>query len=110
VSFTALLLEQFAPASTVADELALADADALLELLLALDEVPAAGVEELLPPLHAARPVTAAMAAMPPRASRDRLLDPVLSLFIGGELLCFLCFSAGALCGDERATAFRARR
>jgi hypothetical protein len=93
VIFTALLLAQLAPASTVTDELGLAAADAeAVELLvaLALDEV-AAGAE-LLPLLHAARPVTAASAAIPPSASWGRLLlvaVPVLSLFIGGELLCF---------------------
>jgi len=64
VIFVALLFAQLAPASTVTDELALGEAAAL-------DEAPAAGAELLLPPplLHAARPVTAARAAMPPRAS-----------------------------------------
>ncbi|MGH3206709.1 MAG: hypothetical protein ACRDNO_02990, partial [Trebonia sp.] len=84
--FTALLLEQFAPASTVTDELGLADPDALaLAEVAALDEPVAAGALELvlLPLLQAARPVTAARAAMPPRAIAGRLLPvPVLSLFI----------------------------
>jgi hypothetical protein len=65
VILVALLFAQLAPASTVTDELALGEAAAL-------DEAPAAGAELLLPPpplLHAARPVTAASAAMPPRAS-----------------------------------------
>jgi hypothetical protein len=66
VILVALLFAQLAPASTVTDELALGEAAAL-------DEAPAAGAELLLllppPLLHAARPVTAARAAMPPRAS-----------------------------------------
>jgi hypothetical protein len=67
-----LLLEQLAPASTVTDELALGDADADAPLL-AVDEAvldaAEGGTDELLPLLHAARPVTAASAAIPPRAS-----------------------------------------
>jgi hypothetical protein len=99
---TALLLAQLAPASTVTEELALGDADAAAALavlaLLALDVPVAAGAEELLPLLHAARPVTAARAAIAPRASWGRLLLVVvlvLSLFIGGTPL-FLYFSGGA--------------
>jgi hypothetical protein len=106
VSLTALLLEQLAPASTVTEELALADADADADaVLLVVDE--AAGGAELLPLLHAARPVTAASAAIPPRASWERrlLVVLVLSLFIGGELLCFLFFwevrAPGGMRGDE---------
>jgi hypothetical protein len=86
VIFTALLLEQFAPASTVTDELGLAEADALPVLPdeAVLDEPAAPGAEELLPLLHAARPAAAAMAAIPPSASLDLLLVVlVLSLFIG---------------------------
>jgi hypothetical protein len=76
VIFTALLDEQDPPASTVTDELADADADAeadteadvaLLDAAGALDE---AAVVELPPLLHAASPVTAATAAMPPRVRR----------------------------------------
>jgi hypothetical protein len=65
VILVALLFAQLAPASTVTDELALGEAAAL-------DEAPATGAELLLLPpplLHAARPVTAARAAMPPRAN-----------------------------------------
>jgi hypothetical protein len=71
VIFTALLLAQLAPASTVTDELGLGDAAAPLEppAPLALDVAAAGGAEELPPLLHAARPVTAARAAIPPRAS-----------------------------------------
>jgi hypothetical protein len=86
VIFTALLLAQFAPASTVTDELALGDADAALAVLVPpeLDAAGAAGAGELLPLLHAASPVTAARAAMPPRVRCVRLLlVRVLSLFIG---------------------------
>jgi hypothetical protein len=105
VIFTALLLEQFAPASTVTDELGLADADAEADELPdeAVLDVLALGAVELLPPLlHAARPVTAAMAAIPPSASLGRLLLVlVLSLFIG-ELLCFL-FLGGARSPGLRA-------
>jgi hypothetical protein len=71
VIFTALLLAQLAPASTVTDEPGLAEAVELL-VALALGDVAAAGVEdgveEVLPLLHAARPVTAARAAIPPSA------------------------------------------
>jgi len=70
VILVALLLAQFAPASTVTDKLGLGDAAAELEppAADALDDGALAAVE--LPPLlHAARPVTAARAAMPPRAS-----------------------------------------
>jgi hypothetical protein len=74
VIFTALLDEQDPPASTVTDELADADAEAdaeadvaLLDAAGALDE---AAVVELPPLLHAASPVTAATAAMPPRVRR----------------------------------------
>jgi hypothetical protein len=72
VSFTALLDEQELPASTVTDELGEADADAdadvaLLDAAEVLDE---AAEVELPPLLHAASPVTAATAAMPPRVSR----------------------------------------
>jgi hypothetical protein len=96
-----------APASTVTDALGLAEAAELLAALaLALGEVEAAGVLELPPLLQAARPVTAARAAVAPSASCGRLLlavVPVLSLFIGGELLCF-SFSRGvrALRGARR--------
>jgi hypothetical protein len=62
VILVALLFAQLAPASTVTDELALGEAAAL-------DEAPATGAELLPPLLHAARPVTAARAAMPPRAN-----------------------------------------
>jgi hypothetical protein len=67
-----------APASTVTDELALADADAPLLALLAVDEA-AAGADELLPLLHAARPVTAASAATPPRVKRLAIRVVLLS-------------------------------
>jgi hypothetical protein len=79
VSLTALLPEQLAPASTVTDELALGDADADVPLLalLAVDE--AAGADELLPLLHAARPVTAASAATPPRVNRLAIRVVLLS-------------------------------
>jgi hypothetical protein len=113
VIFTALLLEQFAPASTVTDELGLADADAEADEppAEAVLDVPAPGAVELLPPLlQAARPVTAAMAAIPPRASLGRLLVVlVLSLFIGG-LLCFLISRGCALSGSARARSRYARR
>jgi hypothetical protein len=108
VIFTALLLAQLAPASTVTDELGLGEPvlDGF-ELLAALApaDVAAAGVLELPPLLHAARPVTAARAAVAPSASCGRLLlavVPVLSLFIGGELLCFFfseCARSGARAG-----------
>jgi len=101
VSFTALgSLEQFPPASRVTDELGLADADVEAEaevLALAELDVPAAAaVEELLLPLlHAARPVTAASAAIPPSASGVRLvLDLVLSVFIGDYSFVFPCAGA----------------
>src|ERR1700689_5285190 len=95
VIFTALLLAQLAPASTVTEELALGDAAADADVdaaalglvaLLALDVAGgAAGVRGLPPPLlHAARPVAAASAAIPPTMSWERLLlVPVLSLFTG---------------------------
>jgi hypothetical protein len=105
VTFTALPLAQLAPASTVTDALGLAEAVELL-VALALGDVEAAGVLELPPLLHAARPVTAARAAVAPSASCGRLLlavVPVLSLFIGGELLCFSflggCARSGARAG-----------
>jgi hypothetical protein len=90
----------------VTDELALGDADAPLPAVddAALDAA-AAGADELLPLLHAATPVTTASAATPPRASRDRLLLVVvlvLSLFIGGELLCFLFFREARAPGRAR--------
>jgi hypothetical protein len=89
VILVALLLAQFAPASTVTDELGLgaADADALEPPPLALEAEVFAGAGLPPPLLHAARPVTAARAAIPPRASWDRLLLVVLvlSLFIGGD-------------------------
>jgi hypothetical protein len=89
VRWTALLLAQLAPASTVTDGLALGDADALLPELLAF--------EELLELLHAARPVIAARAAMPPKASLDRFLPIlVLSAFIRGNSFVF-CFEWKAL-------------
>jgi hypothetical protein len=87
VIFTALLLAQLAPASTVTDELGLAAADAV-ELPLAL--VAAGAPVELLDPplLHAASKVTAASAAMPLTARWARLLEllvlPFL-VFIGGN-------------------------
>jgi hypothetical protein len=90
VIFTALLLAQFAPASTVTEELALGDAPVfeLPVVELPVPEFDAAGAGEPPPLLHAARPVTAARTAMPPRTSVDRLLLVlVLSLFIGGILL-----------------------
>jgi hypothetical protein len=79
VIFTALLLAQLAPASTVTDELGLAAAEAaeLLAAPLALVAVDPAGaaVELLDPPLlHAASPVMAASAATPVMASGTRLL------------------------------------
>jgi hypothetical protein len=108
----ALLLEQLAPASTVTDELGEAAADALPVLdepvldepVLdepALDELD--GLEELPPLLHAARPVTAASAAIPPSASVGRLLPVVLVLsrFIGGRTPLFLYFSGRALRGGR---------
>jgi hypothetical protein len=110
VSLTPVLLEQLAPASTVTDELGLADADA--DAVLLVVEEAAGGAEELLPLLHAARPVTAAIAAIPPRASRDRLLLVVvlvLSLFIDGELLCFLFWRKKRAPG-VRGLKLRARR
>jgi len=100
-----LLLEQFAPASTVTDELGLADADAEADELPAeaVLDVPAPGAVELLPPpLHAARPVTAAMAAIPPRASLGRLVVVlVLSLFIGDSFVSL--FLGGARSPGLRA-------
>jgi hypothetical protein len=71
VILVALLLAQFAPASTVTDELGLGDAAAELEppAADALDDGVLVAVELPPPLLHAARPVTAARAAMPPRAS-----------------------------------------
>jgi hypothetical protein len=104
----------------VTDELALGDADADAPLL-AVDEpvldeavldAAEGGADELLPLLHAARPVTAASAAIPPRASWDRLLlavAGVLSLFIGGELLCFL-FRVVRAPGRARGDELRAPR
>jgi hypothetical protein len=105
----------------VTDELALGDADADAPLLAVdepvLDEVALdaaeGGTDELLPLLHAARPVTAASAAIPPRASWDRLLlavAGVLSLFIGGELLCFLFFREVRAPGRARGDELRAPR
>jgi hypothetical protein len=91
VSFTALLLAQLAPASTVTDELGLAAADAVELLLapLALDDAGAA--VELLDPLLHARPVVAASAAMPVTAKGARRLLGLLVLpllaFIGGTPL-----------------------
>jgi hypothetical protein len=94
VIFTALLLAQLAPASTVTDELGLAAADAveLLAAPLALVAVDAAAVAaELLDPLlHAASPVMAASAAMPVMARGARLLRvlvPSVLVFIGGTPL-----------------------
>jgi hypothetical protein len=76
VIFTALLDEQDPPASTVTDELGDADADAGAEadvaLLDAAEVADEAAVVELPLLLHAASPVTAATAAMPPRAMRVR--------------------------------------
>jgi hypothetical protein len=73
VSFTALLDEQDPPASTVTDELGDADADAEVAPLDAAGAVDEAGEVEPPPPLlHAASPVTAATAAMPPRVRRAR--------------------------------------
>jgi hypothetical protein len=113
VIFTALLLEQFAPASTVTDELGLGAADAALAVLvpLAAEAAGVAGVVGLvLPLLHAARPVTAARAAMPPRVRCVRLLLVlVLSLFIGGTPL-FLFVFAGARPGGGARLTLRARR
>jgi hypothetical protein len=80
VIFTALLDAHDPPASIVTDELGLADADADADA----DEVAATlldaagAVVELLPPLHAARPVTAARAATPLTASRVRRLRECL--------------------------------
>jgi hypothetical protein len=92
VIFTALLLAQLAPASTVTDELGLAAAEeaALLLALVALVALVAAGaLEELLdPPLLQARPVMAASAAMPPAARGAcllRVLVPSVLIFIGGN-------------------------
>jgi hypothetical protein len=99
-----------APASTVTDELGLADADA--EAVLLVVEEAAGGAEELLPPLHAARPVTAASAAIPPRASWDRLLLVVvlvLSLFIGENSFVF-SFSEEARSRGVRGLKLRAPR
>jgi hypothetical protein len=97
VIFTALLLAQLAPASTVTDELGLAAAEEpVLEpglLLLAppaLDDT-GAPVELLDPPLLHARPVMAAIAAMPVTARGARRLLGLLVLpclaFIGGTPL-----------------------
>jgi hypothetical protein len=115
VIFTALLLEQLAPASTVTDVLALGDAEALEPLALeepVLDDAEAAGVDELLLPLllHAARPVTVTRAAIPPRASLGRLLPAVLvlSLFIGEYSFDSLFFGSCAL--RVRARRLRVRR
>jgi hypothetical protein len=69
VILTALLDAQEPPASTVTDELADADAEADVALLAAAEVGDEAAVVEL-PPLHAASPVTAATAAMPPRVRR----------------------------------------
>jgi hypothetical protein len=86
VIFTALLLAQLAPASTVTDELGLgaAAADALDPPAPGALDAGAAGAELPPPLLHAARPVSAATAAIPPRASWGRLLlaAGVLSLLI----------------------------
>jgi hypothetical protein len=112
VIFTALLLEQFAPASTVTDALGLAEADAEADELLdeaVLDVLALEAGELLLPLLHAARPVTAAMAAIPPSASLGRLLV-VLVLSLIGELLCFLISRGCALSGSARARSRYARR
>jgi len=90
VIFTALLLAQLAPASTVTDGLAAGEeAAALLPALDAVDPAGAA-VELLDPPLLHASPVSAASAAMPPAAMGARLLLvllPSVLVFIGGELL-----------------------
>jgi hypothetical protein len=90
VIFTALLLAQLAPASTVTDGLAAGDAAELLAAPVALDDA-GAPVELLDPPLLQASPVMAASAAMPPAATGARLLLvllPSVLVFIG-ELLCF---------------------
>jgi hypothetical protein len=112
VILVALLLEQLAPASTVTDELgeAAADEPVLDEPVLdepVLDGVD--GVEELPPLLHAARPVIAAMAAIPPSASVGRLLPAVLvlSLFIGGRTPLFLYFSGVRALRGGRSKALR---
>jgi hypothetical protein len=104
VIFTALLLAQLAPASTVTDELGLGAADAAEPEPPTLDELDAeaaAGAELLPPLLHAARPVTAARAAIPPRASWGRLLLAVfvLSLFIGENSFVSLFLWGRALRG-----------
>jgi hypothetical protein len=74
VIFTALLDEQDPPASTVTDELGDADeeagADADVAPLDATGVPDEAAVVELPLLLHAASPVTAATAAMPPRVRR----------------------------------------
>jgi hypothetical protein len=76
VIFTALLDEQDPPASTVTDELGDADeeagADADVAPLDATGVPDEAAVVELPLLLHAASPVTAATAAIPPRARRAR--------------------------------------
>jgi hypothetical protein len=108
VIFTALLLEQFAPASTVTDALGLAEADELLDEAV-LDVLALEAGELLLPLLHAARPVTAAMAAIPPSASLGRLLVVLVLSLIGG-LLCFLISRGCALSGSARARSRYARR
>jgi hypothetical protein len=73
--FTALLDEQDPPASTVTDELGDADADAEADVA-ALEAAAVVVAEEAAvvepPLLHAASPVTAATAAIPPRARRAR--------------------------------------
>jgi hypothetical protein len=73
VIFTALLDAHDPPASTVTDELGLADA-AIDADAVPLELADAAGGVEVLPPplLHAASPVTAARVATPVTASRAR--------------------------------------
>jgi hypothetical protein len=90
VIFTALLLAQLAPASTVTDELGLAAAEAVG--LLAPVALDGAGAAELLDPLlHAARPVMAASAARPVTVKGARRLLGLLVLpllvLIGGTPL-----------------------
>jgi hypothetical protein len=83
----------------VTEELGAADADAdVLVLVLELALVDAAGgVELLLPPLlQAASPVTAATAAMPPRAIRARgrldclLPSDVIGLILGNSFVLLI--------------------
>jgi hypothetical protein len=107
VIFTALLEEQDPPASTVIDELGDADADADADVAppeAAAEVVDEAAVLEPPPLLHAASPVTAAIAAMPPRArrARGRLDCRALSGVIG-----LICDVIGLIWGNSFVSCFR---